>query len=547
MYISKVNIHNFKCFKGKFSIALNRGANILVGDNEAGKSTIIEAIHLALSGVLHGRYLKNELSQYLFNIEVERDYLKSVVQGEYLTPPRILIEVFLESENEIPEFAELEGDDNSEKSSSSGISYSIEFDDQYASQYSELIKQKQINTLPIEYYKVVWTSFARDPISSRTLPLKSALIDSSSTRTSNGSDLYIARIIRENLEDKERVEISQAHRQMKETFMNASSVKAINGKVNSESKISTKEIKISVDLSTQHAWEASLMTYLDDVPFHYIGKGEQSVVKTSLALSHRKSREANVLLLEEPENHLSHANLNRLLSGILTGLSHKQVIVSTHSSFVANKLGLDNLVLLNDRTCSKMKDLAPDTKNFFMKLSGYDTLRMILCNSAILVEGDSDELVVQKAYQAKHGKLPIENGIEVISVGTSFLRFLEVAEKINKKVAVATDNDGNLEALKKKYKDFLGDSSKSHIKICFDPTVHPQGTNSDLNYNTLEPNILRMNSRDKLNAVLGKNYSSDEDLIKFMSENKTACALSIFESNEAISFPQYILDAIDAF
>ena len=70
MYIKEVNIENFKCFKGRFSLKLNEGLNILVGDNEAGKSTILEAIHLGLTGMFNGRYLKNELTQYLFNNEV---------------------------------------------------------------------------------------------------------------------------------------------------------------------------------------------------------------------------------------------------------------------------------------------------------------------------------------------------------------------------------------------------------------------------------------------------------------------------------------------
>ena len=77
-------------------------------------------------------------------------------------------------------------------------------------------------------------------------------------------------------------------------------------------------------------------------------------------------------------------------------------------------------------------------------------MRLILCQKAILVEGDSDELVVQKAYLNKYGKLPIHDGIDIISVGTSFLRFLEIAVKLNKPTIVVTDNDGNLEALEKK-------------------------------------------------------------------------------------------------
>ena len=62
-------------------------------------------------------------------------------------------------------------------------------------------------------------------------------------------------------------------------------------------------------------------------------------------------------------------------------------------------------------------------------------------------------------------KLPIEIGIgiDVISVGISFLRFLEIAEKINIEVVVVTDNDGSIEALNKKYKDYLGEKIKKLI------------------------------------------------------------------------------------
>lgn len=63
MYIEKVNIENYKCFGGKFSIEFRDDLNILVGDNETGKSTILEAINLALSGILGRKYLRNELSQ----------------------------------------------------------------------------------------------------------------------------------------------------------------------------------------------------------------------------------------------------------------------------------------------------------------------------------------------------------------------------------------------------------------------------------------------------------------------------------------------------
>ena len=182
---------------------------------------------------------------------------------------------------------------------------------------------------------------------------------------------------------------------MKDVFSEDASILNINTKIKTASKISDKEVKLSVDLSTKNAWEGSLLIYLDDVPFHYIGKGEQSIVKTKLALSHKKSKEACVILVEEPENHLSYTKLNQLLGDIINHKENKQVIVTTHSSFVANKLGLESLVILNDHKTVRLNALSDDTQTFFAKLAGYDTLRLILCKKAILVEGDSDELIVQ--------------------------------------------------------------------------------------------------------------------------------------------------------
>lgn len=546
MNLTKVTIENYKCFSGKFSFEPNKGLNLLVGDNEAGKSTILEAIHLALTGMLNGRYLKNELTQYLFNIDSVSAYVKNLNEKQPATLPHILIELSFEGDD----IALFEGDGNSEKKKACGISFKIEFDEKYQAEYEELLKSGNIKTVPIEYYDIVWTSFARQGITAKSIPLKSALIDSSSSRYQNGSDIYISRIIRENLEHKEIIDITQAYRKMQEAFMDEKAIQTINEKIKTASKISDKDVKLSVDLSSKNAWETSLMTYLDDIPFHNIGKGEQCIVKTKLALGHKKSKEANIILLEEPENHLSHTKLNELIKSIKENIGDKQILISTHSSFVANKLGLDSLILLHDSKTVKLQELKPDTKNFFSHLSGYDTLRLILCKKAILVEGDSDELVIQKTYMnANAGKLPIENGIDVISVGTAFLRFLEIAEKLNKPVAVVTDNDGDVAALQKKYSDYIGANAKSNIAICFDSTVD-SGTlvigskNKPFNYNTLEPKFLKENGRGKVNAVLGTAFTNDDDLHKYMKANKTECALKIFETKEEIKFPQYILDAI---
>jgi len=537
MNIEKVNIENYKCFYGKFSIEFNQSITILVGDNEAGKSTILEAINLALTGILGGRYLKNELSQYLFNRKIVSQYILGIKHGDNPTPPQIVIEVFF-SGDEYPLF---EGNGNSEKVKKCGIVFKIEFDPDYQPDYEALISDADnMTTIPIEFYRISWKSCAREAVTTRSIRIliKSALIDSASNKYQNGSDIYISRIIR-NLDGSEKVQLSQAYRKMKESFMEDASIQAINQKIRAESKITEKELSISVDLSTQNSWETTLMTYLDEIPFHQIGKGEQCIIKTNLALGHRKSQEANLILMEEPENHLSHTKLNELIKSISEGCVDKQVIISTHSSFVANKLGLENLLLLNNQKVSRLSDLSQDTFTFFRKLPGYQTLRLLLCRKAVLVEGDSDELIFQKAYMEKHcGHLPIEDGVDVISVKLTFKRFLEIAVKISQPVAVITDNDGDFDnKITKKYEDY---TNIDFISIFAD-------NRNELN--TLEPQFVNANSSylKDFCRVLGIDssiYDTAEKIKDYMISNKTTWALKVFESNQVVQFPEYIKKAV---
>ena len=146
------------------------------------------------------------------------------------------------------------------------------------------------------------------------------------------------------------------------------------------------------------------------------------------------------------------------------------------------------------------------------------------------------------------GRLPIEDGVDVISVnGLAFLRYLEIAEKLNIITAVVSDNDGNIEAVRKKYQNYIEDNKKDNIQICIDQVVDKKPAEIDgktFNCNTLEPKLLKANGLEILNKVLGKNYEDETELLKHMHSEKTACALKIFKSSEKIKYPEYILKAI---
>ncbi|MEX1013915.1 MAG: ATP-dependent endonuclease, partial [Candidatus Paceibacterota bacterium] len=212
-----------------------------------------------------------------------------------------------------------------------------------------------------------------------------------------------------------------------------------------------------------------------------------------------------------------------------------QIIISTHSSFVANKLGLDHLILLDHQKTARLSDLPADTQDFFRKLPGYQTLRLLLCKKAILVEGDSDELIVQKAYMDTHdSRLPIEDGIDVISVKLTFKRFLQIAKLLDKTVAVVTDNDGDYEInITNKYEGY---DDVDSIEIFAD-------NNEDLE--TLEPQFASANNEqlDKLCEVIEidfEDYSTQGAISEYMGKNKTKWALKVFNSEEKLNYPDYI-------
>ncbi|WP_197034464.1 ATP-dependent nuclease [Streptobacillus canis] len=118
-----------------------------------------------------------------------------------------------------------------------------------------------------------------------------------------------------------------------------------------------------------------MITEFDSIPYSNAGRGLQCLLKTKLALNNINTNKDKIILIEEPENHLSYSNMNNLID-ILQENSNKessQIIISTHSSFVLNKLGLENLILLSNKKISKITNLSSDTVKYFKAISGYDT------------------------------------------------------------------------------------------------------------------------------------------------------------------------------
>lgn len=533
MHIVKAKIRNYRSL-AHCDIEFRGGLNILVGDNESGKSTLLEAVSLALTGSLNGRPVAQELHPFLFSFQATRNYLDALHNGRPAQLPSITVELFFAND---PTLAEFRGDGHSERpSDATGVVFAIEFNETYKDAYSEYIaKPKDVRSIPIEYYQATFHSFSRKPILPRQIPLWPIIVDASRITTITGANRYVTGLVREALPAKEQVQLSVAYRKLRELFLSDESIVQINKELaDRHGAISEKTLSMTLDPTARGGWETAVMPSLNEIPITLVGKGEQNAVKIKLALEN--SSDANLFLIEEPENHLSYSRLHELINAITKKAGDRQLIITTHSSFVLNKLGINNVILFKDGHSIRLNDLSPDTYEYFKKLPGHDTLRLLLSRRSILVEGPSDELIVQKAFIAKHGASPLEKGVDVLSVkGLAFKRFLEIAERLGIRTDVVTDNDGDVAALRTKYAEYSG---KFAINIRYD---------DDEMCPTLEPQMLKANSLDALNRVLGTEYKKAHDLIKYMvtPANKTDIALKILDSTEELAFPGYINAAVE--
>ena len=403
--ITKVVVKNFRRFRNT-TIEFTAGLNILVGDNESGKTTVLEAINLALTCRWQGKHLNAEMSPHFLNADATAEYLDELTKGTHPEPPEMMIELFLV---ESTETATLKGTNNSLGEDAPGLRLTACLDPDLQAEYLAFIaKPDEVKSVPTEYYRIDWFGFRGLPINPRAIKVSASVIDASRIRLQSGADFYLQQIITGSLDAKERAQLARAYRSFQEAFAEAPAISTINAALDaSQDSITDKKLTMEINASQSNQWEGALAPHLDRLPFQVSGSGEQNKLKILLALA-RKIEDSHLILIEEPENHLSFSSLSQLIEKISTKCAERQVIISTHSSYVINKLGLERLMLLSNNTVTRTSALPATTQIYFRKLSGYDTLRLVLAKAVILVEGPSDELIVQRAYLDTYHKRPIE-------------------------------------------------------------------------------------------------------------------------------------------
>lgn len=526
--IKKIRVRGYRIHRD-LTIFPNAKLNLIVGANESGKSTLIEAIVLALTGRINGRSAAEELNPHWFNAGVVADFIAEKAKGKLPRLPEIDIEIFLA---DVPDLQELCGAHNSSvpTEATPGVRLRCVPNKDYLSELKAWAA-KPTHLLPVEYYCVEWTSFADQKLNMRPRALTTAVIDARTVRSSGGIDFHLRQILGSQLEPHERASISLQYREAK-AALSDSAFKTVNDRISQiQASLHAQPIALAMDQTARTSWEESVSPHVAGVPFTMAGQGQQSAIKIALAMNRHAGR-VKYITIEEPENHLSHTSLATLLHRMSALASDdQQLFITTHSSSVLNRLGVEALQFLGPTAPVKLKELSPETVEYFKKLPGFDTLRLVLADKIVLVEGPSDEIIFERVFNDLYGKRPIECGIDVVSMrGLSLARGLELCHKLGKRVAAMRDNDGVEPAeLRKPLTQWLAAGQR---EVFIGDVLH--GT-------TLEPQLIHHCGAAHLRTMLG--ITPNADVSTWMTREKTEAALRIATSEHALTPPAYMLQA----
>lgn len=514
--IQKIALKNFKRFR-QIEIPCNESFNIFIGDNETGKSSILQAIDLVSRGSV--RRIEDIGLDRLFNADAVREFMES--NRAYEDLPIMSVELYFADTHNI----DLNGINNDEHRLCDGLRMEC-FPDKGYSLIIKNVLSSPDAVFPFEFYKTEFHTFAGDSYNGYTRKHGTLMIDHSAIGNPYAMNEYVQTIYRSQITNEQRLQIKHNYHLLKEQFAQ----NILSQFRPSQDGTCTYSIK---DNSTDNIETAITLQY-HGVPLENKGTGQLCFIKTELALKNANEN-IDAILIEEPENHLSYAKMLQLLRQIQT-TTDKQLFISTHSDMIATRIDLRACTLLcsDARRSVRLNDISEGTAKFFMKAPDNNLLQFVLSQKAILVEGDAEYILIDNFFEAMTGQTSEQNGIAVIAVdGKCFKRYLEIARRLSIQTAVITDNDHNYLA---------------NISLGYDEYINGQYPNiaifADANNDRHTFEVCVYNDNQTICTELFSPRVRTLTVLDYMLNNKSEAAYQLLLSGKSIVIPQYIQDAI---
>ena len=522
-HIKNIHIEGFKKFEN-LNIEFNEHVNILVGENEAGKSTILEAIRI----VLNQQY-KNADKTFLkdlFNLENIKAF-KEKPSSQTLPKIIITIEFALDPKSKDAEYFSGENyGEHKPQDEKYGLTFECKFDESLGIELDSEIKSGKI---PYEYYTLSWKTFGNKQYQAIKKPLKLLSIDISGKDSATSFNYYNKTLFSSRYDEPTKMDAKYRFRYNLEESFEAIKLNPI-----SESRqfgIDSKKIPL----------ESIISVYDNGIALENQGSGMECLIKTQIALD-RKSG-LDVILMEEPENHLCPSNLRKMLNEIVETQNTSQMIITTHNNMIASHLDLTNILWITKNQIQSLKDLNKDDADFFKKSDDNALLQLLLSKKAILVEGATESMLIPFFYsQTKKHSLD-QDEITVISCGgISFHRYLSIAEKLEKKVAVLTDNDQS----PKKIENSINYNNNHKLQHIFlGDNINDEWTWEACIYKDNKDSIEKLLTIDNDADYLFHGKKLNSPYLGKMLNNKANTAYKMLTSNQEFNIPKYVKDAFE--
>lgn len=304
-------------------------------------------------------------------------------------------------------------------------------------------------------------------------PLRDAALEMSSGRGSRLSQILAGHKNIQKSKDKLIDIIVEANRKIEGDEVIAATEEIINTnyfqKLQFESDNLSTKIKMADVKSSQGLSDAQKNLFLkrilerlnlslaegenDGFTVHGLGYNNLMYMATEMLLIQQEKEEnLPLLLIEEPEAHL-HPQMQMQLLEFLKSQNGVQTILTTHSPILASKVPLKSILLLTgDKIFCLVEGktkLDKDDYHFLEKFLDSTKANLFFAKSVIIVEGDAENILFP--VLAKLLDCPLEkNGISIVNVGhTGLFRFSRILQRMSPemdgevsiKVACVTDRD----------------------------------------------------------------------------------------------------------
>ncbi len=452
MYLSQLVIKNFRCFDGcGHTVNFHKGLNIIVGENDSGKTAIIDAIRYVL-GTTDQKWQRFELTDF-YNEDKKNEILITCRFTDLSIDERGAFLECLTYNSGVPELfinwtAKFM---TSIKPSRVITNFSCGKNGDSAppaSEARELIRATYLRALRDSYSEM------QSGKNSRLSQIVDNVVD-----VHEGIHEYRVGDVLEELSLAGIVDLSNQllgkHPKLKSTNKKILSILE-NGILLKNENVKTRLTVTGSDASNEKR-ALTLLEKLDlsvDQGNGKLGLGTSNILSMACELLLNQANDrSSFLLIEEPEAHIHAQRQVKLLQSLQNQVSdsNQQTFITTHSPLLTSVSTLENIILVkNSKTypmASEYTMLDQSDYKFLERYLDATKANLFFAKSVLIVEGPGEELLLP-TIASLLGRGFTDYGVSLVNVmSTGLRRYSRIFQRSNEtdlldiKVACVTDRD----------------------------------------------------------------------------------------------------------